>query len=333
MSEGKAIALSFALAAVLTPLWRSLALGLGFLDQPNERSSHRRVTPRGGGIALVAAVGVSLLAAPVDWTGGRVGLGLGAAVVALVGLWDDRFGIPPLVRFVFHLAAALGLVLITGGLDHLPLPPPLDLPLGPLGGTLAVLWIVAAVNFYNFMDGIDGMAALQGLVTGGGLALLGGDPFAQRLGAALAAGCLGFLLYNWSPASIFMGDIGSGFLGFVLAALPLLTPPPERASAVLFVAISLWLFLSDASWTLLRRVVRGERWYHAHREHLYQRLVASGLGHATVTGGVGLGSAVLTALAFLASRTEKPLRAWAAVAAAVTFVALEAALVRRRESR
>lgn len=333
MSEWTVIGMSFALAAVLTPLWRSLAARIGFLDQPNERSSHRRVTPRGGGIALVAAVGVSLLAAPVDWTAGRVGLGLGALLVALVGLWDDRFGLSPLVRFAFHLAAALGLVLVVGGLDRFPLPPPLDLPLGPLGGPLAVLWIVAAINFYNFMDGIDGIAALQGLVTGGGLALLGGDPFAQTLGAALAAGCLGFLLYNWSPASIFMGDIGSGFLGFAIAALPLLTPPPGRASAVLFVAISLGLFLSDASFILFRRVVRGERWYHAHREHLYQRLVATGLGHATVTGGIGLGAAVLTALALVASRTGEPRWTWAALAAGAALYALEAALVRRRESR
>ena len=123
----------------------------------------------------------------------------------------------------------------------------------------------------------------RALVTGTGLALAGWDPFAAAAGAAIAGGCGGFLLHNWSPARIFMGDVGSGTLGFLFAAVPLLAPPIERPRAVLFVATSLSLFLADATWTLVKRVARGARWYEAHREHAYQRLVIGGWTHARTT--------------------------------------------------
>jgi Fuc2NAc and GlcNAc transferase len=187
------------------------------------------------------------------------------------------------------------------------------------------------VNFYNFLDGIDGLAALQGVVTGLGLALAGWDPLSAGLGAALAGACLGFLLFNWSPATIFMGDIGSCFLGYTLAALPLLAPVDARPRAVLFVALSLWLFLADATWTLARRVARGERWYQAHREHLYQQL-ALRWGHGRVAAGLGLGSCLLTGMALLAWRRADAAWAWAGLAVALMFFAVEVEMVRRRES-
>ena len=128
------------------------------------------------------------------------------------------------------------------------------------------------VNFFNFLDGIDGLAAVQAVVTAAGIALAGWDPFAALLAAALAGATAGFLPYNWSRASIFLGDVGSYFLGYTLATLPLAAPPASRPQAVLFVALSLWLFLADAAWTLVRRARSGAPWYAAHREHLYQQL-------------------------------------------------------------
>jgi Fuc2NAc and GlcNAc transferase len=279
---------------------------------------------------MILAALVALSASPSAWTGAATLIGAGLAL-ALVGLWDDRFGLSPLPRLAFQLAAALATVWGGAGIDRLPLPPPLDLPLHGLGAVFAVLWIVAVVNFYNFLDGIDGLAALQGVVTGLGLALAGWDPLSAGLGAALAGACAGFLLFNWSPATIFMGDIGSCFLGYTLSALPLLAPVDARPRAVMFVALSLWLFLADATWTLARRVARGDRWYQAHREHLYQQL-ALRWGHGRVAAGLGLGSCALTGVALLAWRGADAAWAWTGLALALVFFAVEGGMVGRRES-
>ncbi|HXB57599.1 MAG TPA: glycosyltransferase family 4 protein [Vicinamibacteria bacterium] len=323
--------LSFAVAVAVTPLIRAAARRLGFLDRPNPRSSHQRVVPRGGGAAIVLASLVALSASPLARAGGATLLGAGVAL-ALVGLWDDRFGLPPLPRLAFQMVAALAAVWGGAGIDRLPLPPPLDLPLHGLGGVFAVLWIVAVVNFYNFLDGIDGLAALQGVVTGLGLVLAGWDPVAAGLGAAIAGACLGFLLFNWSPATIFMGDIGSCFLGYTLSALPLLAPADTRPRAVMFVALSLWLFLADATWTLARRLARGERFYEAHREHLYQRL-ALRFGHGWVAAGLGLGSCALTVIALQAWRSADAVWAWTGLTLALLFFAAEGGMAGRREPR
>ena len=199
------------------------------------------------------------------------------------------------------------------------------------GAPLAVVWIVAVVNFYNFLDGIDGLAAAQGMITGVGLTLAGWDPFAAACGAAVAGACAGFLLHNWAPARIFMGDVGSGALGFLFASLPLLASPPQRSRAAFFVALSLWFFLADATWTLARRIVRGERWYEAHRQHLYQQLVAAGGSHAHVTSSLALGALVLTAAALGGWYSPSPLVSWIALGLAVAGFGLELTLARRAQ--
>ena len=287
--------LAAATALIATPPLRWLARRAGFLDRPGPRSSHRSVTPRGGGLAIVlgAAVGVAV-AGPFPASPGGTAFLVGVGLLTCTGLCDDRFGLPALVKLAVQLVAAGGLVMACGGFERLPFPPPLDLPLGPLGGPLALLWLLVVVNAYNFLDGIDGLAALQGVVTGAGAAaaLGGGLPAALALG--VAGGCAGFLPWNWSRASIFMGDVGSYAVGYTFAALPLLLPHGRREQNVLFILLSLWLFLADASWTRLRRLARGGRWYAAHREHVYQRLVATGLGHAPVTLAIGAASLALT---------------------------------------
>jgi UDP-N-acetylmuramyl pentapeptide phosphotransferase/UDP-N-acetylglucosamine-1-phosphate transferase len=337
MSSLSAPAALVALVAtmLLTPLIRTSARGLGLLDRPNPRSSHSGVIPRAGGLALLVAVGLSLALAPALWRQrpAAEALLLGALVLAVVGLCDDRFGLPPLVKLGAQLVVALGFVSCAGGIDRLPLPPPLDLPLDPLGPALGVLWIVAVVNFYNFMDGIDGLAGLQTVITGAGIAVTGFDPFASFLGAALAGAAVGFLVFNWSPASIFLGDAGSSALGYTLATLPFLASRDARPGIVSFVAVSLWFFLTDATWTLLRRVARGERPHEAHREHLYQRLVISGFRHSRVSAGLGLAALGLTTLSLSALRIGDTASWWAVLFLAVVLFSLEVRLVHSREAR
>jgi Fuc2NAc and GlcNAc transferase len=336
--EGRVLILALALASLvctvaMTPVFRAGALRFGFLDRPNPRSSHRSVTPRGGGVAIILAVGICLWVAWPSGTGEAQAAAFwgGASLLGIVGLLDDRFGVSSLIRLACQLLAAGAVSLVTGGFTRLPLPPPLDVHVGSWGVPLAILWIVAVVNFYNFLDGIDGLAALQGAITGLGLALAGWDAFATALGAALAGGCLGFLFFNWSPAKVFLGDVGSSFLGYTFAVLPILAPERTRGAAVLFVGMSLWLFLADATATLLRRLARGERWDRPHREHLYQRLVARGWTHARVAAGIGLGSAVLTGMAVLSWQAQVAQWAWVTLMVALGLFAVEWMVVKRQE--
>lgn len=328
-------AIAVATALLATPLVIVAARCYGLLDHPNERSSHRAVIPRGGGLAILAALVVTLGLRRSDWTATPEMLALlaGGALVALVGLLDDRYGWPPLPRFLCHLAAAVVLVASTGGIERLPLPPPLDLPTGPLASPLAVLWVVGVLNFVNFMDGIDGLASVQGAITGMALALALFEPSGSLLAIALAGGCAGFLVFNWAPARIFLGDVGSGLVGYTLAAIPLLASAGAKAHAVLLAATSLSFFLADPGACLLRRVVRGERWYEAHRQHLYQRWVAAGAGHARVSAWIGLGSVAVTALGLLAWWTNDPAAAWAGLALAGALFELERRAVIRAERR
>jgi Fuc2NAc and GlcNAc transferase len=305
-------------SVVLTGLVRSYALRSSLLDVPNERSLHRTPTPRGGGIAivLVTLAGLVWLAwarvipAPVAWT-----LGGGGALVAAVGWLDDRRGVSAPARATVHAIAAMWAVAWIWG-EATPL------------AVLGAVGLVWAINLYNFMDGIDGLAAGEAVSVGsigGGLLFAAGHGALATVAFLVAAASAGFLVWNWAPARIFMGDVGSGFLGYTFGALALLS---HRAGAV---SLALWLvitgvFLFDATVTLLRRMARGERWYLAHRSHAYQRLVQAGTGHgraAALTLLVNLGLGMLAWLA-QAGRLSTTAAALAGVAAlTVLYLAIE----------
>ena len=325
---------SFAAAWLATKLLIRFLRARGVMDVPNARSSHKVPTPRGGGVGILAGLAVGLFAA---WRLGmplpRPELLIGAALIALVGMVDDRFGLPVAARLVLQVVAAGMVVFRAGGLDPFPLPDPLNFPLGPLGIPLALIWIVGVTNLYNFLDGIDGHAGLQGAVAGLGVALLQTADSSTILGLALCGACAGFLLHNWHPARIFMGDVGSATLGFILAAIPFQTSGHGRSSAVFFVAIFLWFFLSDGVFTILRRLVRGEKIWEAHRTHLYQRLVIAGLRHDQVVRRVIGGGAVLTALALVAERRENPLVQWIVLSGAAAGFLSYLLLTWRQERR
>ncbi len=281
-----ALLLSFGVAATTACLVARNATRFGLLDVPNERSSHVSTTPRGGGLGIVAGVaaGIIFLTAvgvPLDRNLGV--LLAGAAILAALGLIDDLRSVPARYRLAVQLVVAFAVVSLIGGVDRLPLPPPLDLPIGWVGFPLTVLWLVTVTNFYNFMDGIDGLAGGQGFASCAGVIIGIWSGGAVELAVVLAAACLGFLLLNSPPARIFLGDSGSYSLGFAIAGLPLLAPDFGRSIALFGVAVGLTLFLLDPLETLVRRVSAGRRIGAAHREHSYQVLASSRDGHRRVT--------------------------------------------------
>ncbi|MEQ8230374.1 MAG: glycosyltransferase family 4 protein [Gammaproteobacteria bacterium] len=314
-------------ATVLAPLRRRL-LRAAMLDRPSARSMHQVPTPRGGGLAIALAVlAAHAVFAPRALAGGMpvavfASWSLAAAGCALVGWLDDRRARP----VGWRLCAQL----IFAGLLVAPLLAHDAMVAGMVGAVIAVLACVWSVNLYNFMDGADGLAGLQLALTAAGALLLPGvtgDGAVAGVSAALAGAACGFLVWNRPPARLFMGDAGSYFIGFELAALALLAP--LEGGSMLPWGVLFMPFVIDASLTLARRMLAGERFWQPHRGHVYQRLLLAGwppwrLLGALVVVNVGIcwplawwaaGSggglaAVLAALALAA------LWAWARVASA-----------------
>jgi UDP-N-acetylmuramyl pentapeptide phosphotransferase/UDP-N-acetylglucosamine-1-phosphate transferase len=292
-------------SAGLTWAVRGVARHRSLLDRPNDRSAHVTPTPRLGGIGIVIpflVISYFLLhTGPGRWTHGGVVLG-GAAAMAALGLLDDLRPIPAYLRFAGQAAIAVTMVYLAWDAVEAStkllgfLPPAIRAP-------LVVLWILWMTNLYNFMDGIDGLAAGQAVLASLGIAagaLATGLPTLAGLGLALAGAALGFLLFNYSPASIFMGDVGSTTLGFLLACFPFLSVAP--ALPLEAIAIATAFFILDATATLARRVLSGERWYEAHRGHYYQRPLACGVSHRSIchVAYTAFGAASLSSFAYLA---------------------------------
>lgn len=260
--------------------FRRFALQRSILDHPTHRSSHQAPTPRGGGAGLVTAILLVMLAA-----GGYarlLELGLlvalkGVALVAWVGWWDDRSGLDARIRLLAHLAAGGTILVMTLHPEMLPQWMGWAAPLWWL------FWAVSAVNVVNFMDGIDGLIGSQMLFFGVYIMILGPPDGVTRLfGSVLAGACAGFLVWNWAPARIFMGDAGSGALG-LLAVLGGILLMRETRVGLIPAFLPLYPLFLDATVTLVRRVLRGEQVTEAHRSHLYQRLANGGWGHARVS--------------------------------------------------
>lgn len=302
---------SWATGAAGVGLARSLALRQGWLDLPNERSFHTNPTPRIGGFGFLAPVVLGLLALWV-WPGRDPGSGAvlwlaPCFLVAFLSFLDDRFNIPRILRFGVHaVCAVLVLWLFREVWMEQPLPLVGLLPV-TAAAVLLFLWIAGLTNAYNFMDGIDGIAAIQGLVAlVGWFLFLALEPGLEGPGIRgalpvlllLAGGLAGFLLFNWSPARIFMGDVGSTFLGFFLAVVPFAAASAGASfpRALEAGAFFVWPFVADASLTFLRRLARREAVFEAHRSHLYQRLAGS---FTTRETGHQVASVVFGAMAVL----------------------------------
>ena len=284
------LVLSLLIAWALTAALRHYALKRNVLDIPNARSSHTRPTPRGGGVAFVlvfsifgaASIALPFNAPPNTWA--LIGAGL---IVAITGFIDDHRPLAARWRLVGHFAGALLVLWSFGGLPTF-IVLGVGVDLGIAGWVIGTLYIVWLLNLYNFMDGIDGLAGAQALcVTLGGTllyALLGHTQLIW-LPLLLASSVAGFLMWNFPPAKIFMGDAGSGFLGLMLAALSLQAGHIDPNLLYSWL-ILLGVFVCDATLTLLRRLINGEKVYQAHRSHAYQYASRHYGSHKTVTLGV-----------------------------------------------
>lgn len=312
--------------AWLTGVARNYALRRALLDIPNERSSHQVPTPRGGGIAIacVMAAGMALLGfggllhSDIVWA--LVG---GGAMVAGIGWLDDHRHVAPGWRALVHLLAALWALYWLGDFTATPRGNTLS-GWSSLHIALAALAIVWLVNLYNFMDGIDGLAGIEAATAGvGGAALLSlaGAPGLAMVMLLMAASCAGFLWWNWPPAKVFMGDIGSGLLGYCFAVVALAGEGAGALPAGVWLLL-LAVFVLDASYTLVRRVLAGERWYTGHRSHAYQRLVQLGYSHRRVSlGAAGINLLVLFPAAALSMLYPASLPASLVIAAVAGWLA------------
>ncbi len=302
--------LSWAAVAVLRPV----LIRYRVVDAPNARSSHSAPKPRGAGLGLLtvalpawAASGLMLEAPGGTWTVLVLALALAAASFV-----DDVRGLPALPRFAAQgLAVALGLAAFDAGPVFQGLLPPW------LDGLMAGLLWLWFVNLFNFMDGIDGITGVETISLGLGLALiapLAGFPAGQVLpGLVLAAAAAGFLVWNWAPSKVFLGDVGSVALGYLLGWLLLLAAAEGQWVAALILPA---YYLADATLTLLARLLRREKIWQAHKQHAYQRAVQRGWSHARTAGWIAAGNGLLI-LCALAAAAGLP---WAALASASMVV-------------
>lgn len=327
-------AAAFVCATLLTGMIRTYAMRHQVLDVPGTRSGHTRPVPLGGGLAIATTVLLgTLFAHGLGWLPERVALALlfGGVAIALLGWHDDRRPLPPRWRLVAQVVIAGFAVALLGGLPSLDLGF-MRVTLGALGAVLATAAFVWLINLYNFMDGSDGLAGSQAVVAGlagASLAFAHDAPGLAMVGVLVGAASGGFLVWNWSPAKIFMGDGGSCFLGFVFAVLTFAGENSAGIPALLWM-LPLALFVADATLTVIRRSVRGARLAEAHRDHAYQRLIDGGrCSHRAVAVSlIAMNVTVLWPATWLASRY--PDRLLAVIAGVYVALALGWWWVQRR---
>lgn len=285
------IIVGFFAAFSLTGYMRQYALKKNIIDNPNERSSHSIPTPRGGGVAVVVSyiVGVILLIY-FGHLSQHIGLTLivSGFIIALLGFLDDHGHINSMLRLAIHFMVAIGVVVSLGGFSEVKIFN--DFSLGFSANIIAVLFLVWLLNLYNFMDGINGIASVEAITTMMSMVVIY-FIFNLQLNIEilwlLTACVFGFLLWNFPKAKIFMGDACSGFLGLTLGILALIALKEDIALFCAWI-ICLGVFIVDATFTLIRRVLSGYKMYDAHRSHAYQILSRKFSSHTPVTIAVAL---------------------------------------------
>ncbi len=249
------------------------------MDIPNQRSSHEQPMPRAGGapMAIFSILAIIFLGItrpnliPLNW---MLTIGIGGGLIAWIGWLDDKASLSASIRFVFHIISAIWAV-------YLLIPTETSLLIKFAAG----FWVAWSINFYNFMDGLDGLAGSEAVVIA-----LGAGYIAGRLGLlapltiawVVASAALGFLFWNWPPAKIFMGDAGSGFLGYVFGCLAIGSGTGWAGGFYTYLLL-MALFVFDASFTLIKRILRREKFWEPHRQHLYQQAAQKGFSHLEIT--------------------------------------------------
>ncbi|RON53518.1 MraY family glycosyltransferase [Pseudomonas frederiksbergensis] len=291
MNYGWFIALIALVSFTLTWALRHYALSRSLMDIPNARSSHSVPTPRGGGVAIVLAFTLALwllLFAGLIASSVFCAIAGAGALIAVIGFMDDHGHIAARWRLLGHFVASAWLLVWLGGLPSVQFGD-VVVDLGWLGHVLAAFYLVWLLNLYNFMDGIDGIASVEAMCVCLGACVLywcGGTPQLIWAPLLLAVAVAGFLFWNFPPARIFMGDAGSGFLGIVLGGLSL-QAASVSANLLWGWLILLGVFIVDATFTLFRRLFRGDKIYEAHRSHAYQFASRRFGSHLAVTLAVG----------------------------------------------
>lgn len=299
-----ALSLTFLLSTLFVKLFLHRAASIGLMDVPNGRSAHKKPTPRGGGLVFVAVWSLACLAMGW-WRDMQTSIMLACPlIVALLGLWDDRYQLSARMKFLVQTAAALVFCLalapsnvtIDLGIYSFVLPDYLVVPLL----TLLIVW---SINIFNFMDGVDGLAAIEGLTV-----LLSGcfffwirDQENAHLGMFLhlSSALAGFLIWNFPKASVFMGDVGSGFLGFMLAFMAIVGQVFCHIPIFVFMIVY-GVFIVDTFVTIVRRISLGEKWYLPHSTHAYQRLQhIAGWSHSSILLYVAIHNIMLLVIASL----------------------------------
>ncbi|NHK28760.1 hypothetical protein FF098_012640 [Parvularcula flava] len=322
-----------------TALCRSF-ISLSFLpNHEDERTSHRGTVSRAGGVAIhITFVVAALLGL---WLS-RIGIGSDYGVlvmltgaIAVLGLIDDIAAISPGLKFLGQIILSIVLVMFVGPIETMPLPVLGDTDLGVVGYVVAVLWVAAFVNVFNFMDGLNGMAAGSALVALIVLCLVGA--FGGNLPLFLTSlmmtmSLFAFFIINFPAGNIFMGDAGSLGIGFLIAGLALLAAQPSQSGTGVPVALVPMIFLPfilDVSITLIRRIATGQRFYQAHREHYYQRLNQAGWSHANVTRLFMVAAIFSAAAGWGVTQLPSPVE-WMGVAALALVLVVAARIIRAR---
>lgn len=282
MAVAYALTATLSLAATFILLrWENR---IPIMDVPNQRSSHSRPKSRAGGIAIFIAFLAGSLLWPATLGENAIWVLLGGGAFFLLGLLDDLYHLPEGLRFCVQVLLAVLIAAFGPRLSALPLPPALAI-------AVTAFWYTGFINLFNFMDGTDGLAAGEAVLAGIFMSLVTGSP----LPLIISASALGFLYFNRSPSRIFMGDSGSYLLGFLLAVATVIgCQGPEGTQKLVAQILVLGTFIADTTATLLRRIIKGEAWYKAHRSHYYQKLSDLGFSHGKIaainfalTGGLG----------------------------------------------
>lgn len=273
----------FLASIALTPLVKKFAIYIGAVDKPNQRKVHQRIMPRLGGLAIYISMLIGFaIAQPVDDKIATWPIILGATIIVITGMFDDRFEISPKLKLLGQIIAAAVVIYAGVQVPNINLPFDVTINLGYFSIPFTLLWIVGITNAINLIDGLDGLAAGVSsivLITISAMAMFMGNTFVVVLGSILLASTLGFLIYNFHPAKIFMGDTGALLLGFMISVISILGFKSIIAYSLILPIIILGVPISDTLFAIIRRIVNKKPLSAPDKSHLHHCLLRLGFSH------------------------------------------------------